>query len=412
MPKTTQLPTFGLSTLKLGGDWAPRQRTVDFQSSPDTLLIANLEGPVLHSHNSPAPRQKAGPAISNTILPDASNCIWALANNHLMDFGDQGRISTEANLNHAGHLYVGAGKNLSSAAAGLIIKLNGFRVGLISRCETQFGIATATQPGVAAFDATIYQAIQKLKKKCDVVIVSIHAAAEMVPWPSPRRQDSWRALIDAGADIVHGHHAHVPQGYEYYENGIIFYGLGNLCIDPMRWVKHPNALWSLTPELSWKEGKPLMTPTITIIEDKGDVVCVRNANPEETSNHQKYIADCNRPLNDRQLLEGLWQEAVLRMYQSYFSRWLGFSRPEIAGARLCLRELVRRASRKLGLKKFNPPATPPNQSQYLLWYHLFACDSHNDAISTALGVLSGELEDIRTSETRHLIDHMMPIIEG
>jgi hypothetical protein len=44
----------------------------------------------------------------------------------------------------------------------------------------------------------------------------------------------------------------------------------------------------------------------------------------------------------------------------------------------------------------------------LLWYHLFACDSHNDAIATALGVLGGSLDDLRTPETVRMVDEMMP----
>ena len=47
-------------------------------------------------------------------------------------------------------------------------------------------------------------------------------------------------------------------------------------------------------------------------------------------------------------------------------------------------------------------------NKLLLWYHLFACESHYDAIATALGVLSGELDDMRTSETHQLSDEMMP----
>ncbi len=46
------------------------------------------------------------------------------------------------------------------------------------------------------------------------------------------------------------------------------------------------------------------------------------------------------------------------------------------------------------------------KNKFLLWYHMFACESHSDAISTALGVLGGELEDVRSLEARRLIDNM------
>jgi hypothetical protein len=59
-------------------------------------------------------------------------------------------------------------------------------------------------------------------------------------------------------------------------------------------------------------------------------------------------------------------------------------------------------------KDFDKISKAPSRQDLLLLYHLFACESHKDAISTALGVMSGELEDYRTNETTHLVDEMMP----
>ncbi|MFO8037862.1 MAG: hypothetical protein R6U67_00275, partial [Sodalinema sp.] len=50
----------------------------------------------------------------------------------------------------------------------------------------------------------------------------------------------------------------------------------------------------------------------------------------------------------------------------------------------------------------------PSQKQLLLWYHLFACETHRDVIATALGVLGGELEDKRTEQSRAIVQEMMP----
>lgn len=51
------------------------------------------------------------------------------------------------------------------------------------------------------------------------------------------------------------HHAHVPQGWEEYNSGWIPYGLGNFCVDPIKWFWHPNVLWPLAPQLSLVEEK-------------------------------------------------------------------------------------------------------------------------------------------------------------
>ena len=58
--------------------------------------------------------------------------------------------------------------------------------------------------------------------KSRYVIVSVHAAIEDSPWPSPYIRELYHSFIDAGATVVHGHHLHVPQGYETYDEGVIF----------------------------------------------------------------------------------------------------------------------------------------------------------------------------------------------
>jgi poly-gamma-glutamate synthesis protein (capsule biosynthesis protein) len=377
------------------------------------LSICNLEGPVVREATPVKPAPKAGPHLLNKSLPMAQGmtCLLTLANNHLMDYGETGLCETMSVLASREIAGTGAGIDARDAAQPCLIEHDGVRYGVLARCEVQFGIATDRRPGVAAFDATLYRAIRDLKRECDVVIASIHAAAEMCPWPSPRRQDTWRALVEAGADVVHGHHAHVPQGWERHEQGLIFYGLGNLCVDPQVWSRAPNALWSLVPELTRVGGKIAMHPTTAVIDDLGTRVRVREATPEEADLHRYYLASCNRPLAERALLEGLWQEVSVRMYQAYYADWLGFehkggprSQGFWQGARRFLgqaRAAVRRTF------SWNCPTTI-SQGQYLLWYHLFACDSHNDAIATALGVLGGSLDDLRTPETVRMVDEMMP----
>lgn len=226
----------------------------------------------------------------------------------------------------------------------------------------------------------------------------------MVPWPSPRRQIAWRSLIDTGADVVHGHHAHVPQGWERYGNGLIFYGLGNFCVDPAKWQWHPHGLWSLAPELWIKSGCLEMAPRTTAIDDLGETIRIRNANADESEQHQRYLVDCSRPLSDPRMLEGLWQECSVRMYQKYYSSWLGFELPLAKNIRRVLGEIYC-LTKQLSMSKFSSHGI--YRDKYLLRYHLFACDSHNDAIATALSVLSGEFEDFRSKEISVLVDKMM-----
>jgi hypothetical protein len=398
--------------IRILGDWAPENKAVIALLNIESIII-NIEGPILGGDSKILKKQKkAGPLMFSRAIPmPAQQSIAILANNHLMDFGSCGLVETINALEQQGKYqmwrFVGAGFTKNQAIRPLIIENDGVQIGVLSRCETQFGIASTTKPGVAAFDSTIYQQISDLKKQVDFVIVSIHAAAEMVPWPSPQRQETWRSLIDAGADVVHGHHAHVPQGWEEYKGGFIFYGLGNFCVDPQKWSWHPQGLWSLTPEIELTENGIKIKISTTVVDEFGDAIRIREASDAEHSKHIAYLDQCNRPLSDPILLEGLMQEASIRMYNDHFSKWLGFDSPSL------LKIFSRHLRSKLGAIKRrlqgdgSQSAQSATKGQLLLRYHLFACESHNEAIGTALGVLGGELEDRRSEETAILANELM-----
>jgi poly-gamma-glutamate synthesis protein (capsule biosynthesis protein) len=73
--------------------------------------------------------------------------------------------------------------------------------------------------------------IRELKKSVDFVIVSWHNGIEYSHAPMLPARRRCRELIDAGADIILGHHPHVAQGMEYYKHGVILYSLGNFMFD-------------------------------------------------------------------------------------------------------------------------------------------------------------------------------------
>ncbi|MEP5566536.1 MAG: CapA family protein [Halioglobus sp.] len=396
-------------TLKLAGDWAPGPLPVDtFPWSG--LLLYNLEGPVLDSNKQECLKApKAGPSLANASLPQLQGpTVAVLANNHMMDFGRPGLEYSITSLDQLNTPHVGAGFTRELAIAPLQIEWNGLKIGIVARCESQFGVATEGGPGVAAFGFSIYRQIAQLKRECDVVIVSIHEAAEMFAWPSPKRQEKFRSLIEAGASIVYGHHSHVPQGWEKYEHGLIFYGLGNFCVDPDAWSGYQNTLWSLAPEIAWRDGNMNFQPTTLTIEDHNELIVVRGASELEKGEHATYLDCCNRPLTNPGLLAGLWQEVSVQMYQSYYARWLGFESKEVG----TVRRGIRRAIAKTGVTNLlgrGAVADDAHRDAYLLRHHLFVCESHSDAIATALGVLGGELEDVRSEETARLCREMVSL---
>ena len=224
-----------------------------------------------------------------------------------------------------------------------------------------------------------------------------------------------RSLVDAGATFVHGHHSHLPRGVERYDEGLIMYGGGNFVVDPAVWQNSPNTLWSVGLDVDFCQ-QPLHYSVCTyeICQDSDDAIYVRDSNDSEATHHKQHLQACQRPLLERALLEALEQEISIRCYREFYRAYLGFSDEQVPAAgyvsvvtrlKECyrlLRDIVRRRLRPNAASKWD----------LMLWYHVFACLSHRQSVETSLGVLSGELPDLRTDESRLLVDEMMPWTTG
>ncbi|NMG60259.1 CapA family protein [Geitlerinema sp. P-1104] len=371
------------------------------------FALGNLETPLPAAGM--AKRPKAGPNIKGygdqlqQLQRQYPNWILTVANNHAMDYGWEGLQHTREQCEAVPFRCLGGGQADQQAKAPIMIDQDGIRIGILARCETQFGVASEFRPGVAALDSYLHQDIQTLKQDCDIVLLSIHAGAEICPWPSPQWQNYLKSLIDAGADIIHGHHSHVPQGYELYKQGIIFYGVGNFIANPKLWSRHRHGTWSLVPTLTIENNQLTHAIKTVVLESHGDEIIIRSSTPQEAQIHQHYLDQCNAPLQEPDLLDSVWQEASVQMYKSFYGDYLELSRSE----RKTKFRPVPFARKHLGRLK-RKLTNSPSQKQLLLWYHLFACETHRDVIATALGVLGGELEDKRTEQSRAIVQEMMP----
>lgn len=393
--------------IRIVGDWAPGIKSVNVFVGSDRIL-ANLEGPVMFRNHSVISAPKAGPSLFCCELPAQNNqFIFSLANNHIMDYGVSALETSIAALDQRGFKACGAGKTLDEARRPIVIDNSGVQVGIISCCEAQFGVVRRNQAGVAEFGPWIYRAIRDLRKTVDAVIVSVHAAVEDSPWPSPYIRELYHSFIDAGATVVHGHHAHVPQGYEEYGEGVIFYGLGNFAVDPDRWRDSPNGLWSLAAEIDLC-SKPVRWQPVTLEirhQSGSDTMVIEESSSEEQESRRRYLEICNRPLLDDALFEALWQEVALRAYYHYGAGYMGFSASSRGGRRVLIKECL---SKIRGALLNRPSVSRPHQYDLMQWYSMIACESHRQMLTTALGILACEIKDMRTEETRRLADEMMP----
>ena len=215
---------------KLGYDY-PFAATRETLQQGD-IVIGNLESPLASSgveFTDKKFRFKTEPKAA-AALKSAGFTHLSLANNHILDFGAEGLKETLAALDANSIIYSGAGMNLASARTAGMIELKGVKVAFLSYSLTypaEF-FAGAEKAGTAPGYASFFTAdITEAKKEADCVIVSFHWGGEGEDTPKPYQVSAAHRAVDAGANIVIGHHPHVLQGIETYNNGVIFYSLGN-----------------------------------------------------------------------------------------------------------------------------------------------------------------------------------------
>ena len=168
------------------------------------------------------------------VLKKMGADIWSIGNNHTMDAGREGVISTRKIAEELGCMAFGAGLNEVEASEPVYLDEAGgigmFGVSYMAECIP----ATATDPGIFRWDDMDYIAkrIAEVKSKCRWCIVVAHGGEEFTSLPSPYTRDRYLKFLELGADVVVGHHPHVPENYELFEDGkAIFYSLGNFIFD-------------------------------------------------------------------------------------------------------------------------------------------------------------------------------------
>lgn len=201
------------------------------------LAICNLEAPVTTTDSSPI--KKAGPHIHQSkesikIIKESGFNLVSIANNHIYDYGQKALENTIIELNKNNLSFVGGGKSFEEAYSPRSIEINDIKISIVAACENEFGCLYEKKDngGYAwLLSEKIEDTIRTLKKDNDFVILIAHAGVENVTIPLKEWRAKYRRFCDIGADIIIGHHPHVPQGYEEYNNSLIFYSLGNFYFD-------------------------------------------------------------------------------------------------------------------------------------------------------------------------------------
>lgn len=247
-----------------------------------TCVIGNLEMP-LSRRGYRVPKHsnlRSDPEVIDDVRAMGIDAV-SLANNHMMDYGQPALFDTLAACDGAGVLRCGAGADLEEALCPAWLEVGGIRLGLLSVACTlpvesdagpgKPGIAPlrvgfsfevdpsllveqpGTMPVVRSWTLQedrdlICERIAGMKREADVALVAIHWGVPSY-WLSPYQgllaeyqQPLGHALVDAGADIICGHHSHSLHPIEMYRDRPIFYSLGNFLFEGARGFMEPESI--------------------------------------------------------------------------------------------------------------------------------------------------------------------------
>lgn len=217
------------------GDYSyPFERVRDALSEAD-IAFGNLEGPISdqgEKHGS-LYSFRMDPAVIRALY-DAGIDAVSVANNHMGDYGREALEDTMRRLRRAGIAYAGAGWDSKEAQDVTIVERAGQKIGFLGFSDVGPAWIEAGEavPGISlASVGKVTKAVRQARGKVDILVVSYHFGEEYEVRSRARQQELAHAAVDAGTNIVIGHHPHVVQEVEQYKGGVIAYSLGNFIFD-------------------------------------------------------------------------------------------------------------------------------------------------------------------------------------
>lgn len=209
----------------------------------DDISFINLETAIT-DRKKPANMKKEYNFASNSNtakeLANSSIDLVNIANNHALDYGQEGFIDTMNLLDAAGVQYVGGGRKIDEAISAKIIEVKNKKIGFIAVnavVPSRTWLATDKRAGqVSMYPYEVDKRlayIKEVKSQVDYLILSIHWQGLSNSKNEKDYINAAHKLIDAGVDVVVGTHPHLMQATEYYKDGIIFYSLGNFIFPNM-----------------------------------------------------------------------------------------------------------------------------------------------------------------------------------
>ena len=311
-------------SILFAGDFAPCRRFENLVPQKGSEIFGDLQKNIAESDlsflNLETPLCIKGKPINKTgsnlnghpdsirALKDAGFEVVGLANNHIMDFGNEGLEETIRSCKNAGLTICGAGKNLAEAQQIPIIERCGLKIAYIAVAEHEFSIAGENKAGAAPLDAVDNTLqIESVRNEADLVIVTIHGGNEYFPLPRPGLRKLCRYYITRGADAVICHHPHVAGAYEIYENKPIVYSLGNLIFDRQKPPEGWNEGYAVELNYNINDKKLSNFKVVPYTQSVDQGGLCKMTGTDETVFFKK-IAAYNKILGDENLYINVWND--------------------------------------------------------------------------------------------------------
>jgi poly-gamma-glutamate synthesis protein (capsule biosynthesis protein) len=319
--------------LMLAGEWADpsaaevnsaRLATLRDALEGSDIVFANLETTAKATEEQ-IPKQPRLIAELGTLersLEALRPDIVAVSNNHAFDAYLTGYEATVALLERTNVRYLGAGHDSGEARRHLVTEHLGARFGWLAYTDVNTEpshVATETGFGVNALDEErAVDDVAALAGEVDHVIVSLHWGVEYCHAPSPEQVRIARRLVDSGARVILGHHAHVVQGIESYGDGVIVYNMGNATTTDL----------SIDSRLAIKQSRRTRSAFILLIGfSKSGVECVERRPFRMTSDmvvlddaYARRLVERADRILERATSAGRWQ--ARRVYEDVILRTL------------------------------------------------------------------------------------------
>lgn len=225
-------------------------QVADLTRSAD-VSFANLECP-LSTKGPHDPRNCVFRARPETVevLTHGGFDIVALANNHFLNAGREGVLQTLDLLDKHNIKYCGARRDRSLGGEVTILEAGPGPVKLGFIAATDLSFEHGSYNKVQTDRANLIAQIQAARGLCDKLFVSLHWGDEYQDFPNQRQKATAHAAIDAGADVILGHHPHTLQGIEVYQGKLILYSMGNFVFDQREGERMESCIF----HLKWIEG--------------------------------------------------------------------------------------------------------------------------------------------------------------